>query len=176
MVLFLPWREVGEAVLGRGWTLPGGARIPLHAWGCWKRYQGVSSLVPPFVWGHSCPHRPSSASAGPHAAPFPPYPPCLAQEHWDGGAWSGAGGYPLPSAPHSGALLQHLPCFRGRGGSRAGCDPLGCLPLWLLSLIPQPPFQGCWGCNGGGGFPMLEGAAPLQAVRDPKGSTQEGSG
>lgn len=139
--------------------------------------RGSPASCPPHV-GTLVSPLPSSASTGPHCCSFSPLSSLLSPGGLGLGgperSWSSA----LPSAPHSRALLQHLPCFRGRGGSRAGCDPPPprCLSLGMLSLTsPNHPPKGH---NVGGGklFPVLEGFAPLQAGWDPKGSTQEGSG
>lgn len=127
---FIPWREVCEPFPVRGGNGGGGALpvqlggLEMHSSRSWDQEPCAILWI---AWGHCCPHRPSGTLC--HAPPLPLHPPGAGKKGLELGWGSPSVSQHSPqqhSHPNGKVrpLPQSLPCFRGSGRGRAGCDPL----------------------------------------------------
>lgn len=132
-----------------------GCTDPTPCLGLLEAVPGAPQPPAALMWGRLCPRCPAVPAQAPHAAPFPPYPPCLAQEGWDGGAGAELGLTPSLCPTFQGSPASTFLVLEEEEAAGQDATPPRCLSLGMLSLIPQPPFQGTqWG---GGGGPHVRG-------------------
>lgn len=129
---FIPWREVCEPFPVRGGNGGDGA-LPVQLGGLEMHSSRCRDQEPRAIlwiaWGHCCPHRPGGTLC--HAPPLPLHPPGAGRKGLELGRGvnlSSIPTFPTAAFPPKPRLLwplpQSLPCFRGSGRSRAGCEPL----------------------------------------------------
>lgn len=134
---FIPWREVCEPF--PGWEGTEGTQpspCSLGAWRCTASDPGIRSHVPS---SGSPGDTPVPIALAGHCATLLFCPFTLQELGKRGWSWAGGGSHSLiPTFPTAAfpprrqlwPLPQSLPCFRGSGRGRAGCDPPSC-PLGI---------------------------------------------